>query len=161
MSESRLAELAAHGQSVWIDLLSREFVHSGELKRLVDEDSVTGLTSNPSIFQKAIAGGGDYDAQIRASLDETDDPREIFLRLAVDDVRDACDVLRPVWDATGGADGYVSLEVDPGLAHDERHGRPGGRAPRARPAERLHQDPCDRRRRAGDRGVHRAGIRST
>jgi transaldolase len=120
MSESRLAELAAHGQSVWIDLLSREFVHSGELKRLVDEDSVTGLTSNPSIFQKAIAGGGDYDAQIRASLDETDDPREIFLRLAVDDVRDACDVLRPVWDATGGADGYVSLEVDPGLAHDER-----------------------------------------
>ena len=159
MAESRLAELAARGQSVWIDLLSREFVHSGELKRLVDEDSVTGLTSNPSIFQKAIAGGGDYDAQIRASLEETDDPREIFLRLAVDDVRDACDVLRPVWDATGGADGYVSLEVDPGLAHDERrHGRPGGRAPRAgRPAERLHQDPGHGRGRAGDRGVHRAG----
>ncbi len=120
MAESRLAEVAARGQSIWIDLLSREFVHSGELKRLVDEDSVTGLTSNPSIFQKAIAGGGDYDDQIRESLEETDDPREIFLRLAVDDVRDACDVLRPVWDATGGADGYVSLEVDPGLAHDER-----------------------------------------
>ncbi len=120
MSESRLTEVAARGQSIWIDLLSREFVHSGELKRLVDEDSVTGLTSNPSIFQKAIAGGGDYDAQIRESLEETDDPKEIFLRLAVDDVRDACDVLRPVWDATGGADGYVSLEVDPGLARDER-----------------------------------------
>jgi transaldolase len=103
---------------VWIDLLSRELVHSGELKHLVDDFSVTGLTSNPSIFQKAIAGGGAYDAQIRECLEETTDPREIFLRLAVDDVRDACDVLRPVWDATGGADGYVSLEVDPGLAHD-------------------------------------------
>jgi transaldolase len=120
MAESRLAQLAARGQSVWIDLLSRELVHSGELKHLVDECSVTGLTSNPSIFQKSIAGGGDYDDQIRASLEHTDDPREIFLELAVEDVRDACHVMRPVWDATGGADGYVSLEVDPGLAHDER-----------------------------------------
>src|SRR5215475_2085829 len=120
MAESRLAKVAAHGQSVWIDLLSRELVHSGELQRLVDELSVTGLTSNPSIFQKAIAGGSDYDDQIRESLDETDDPREIFLRLAVTDVRDACDVMRPVWDATGGGDGFVSLEVDPALAHDER-----------------------------------------
>jgi transaldolase len=120
VSESRLAQLAERGQSIWIDLLSREFIHSGELKRLIDNYSVTGATSNPSIFQKAIAGGGDYDDQIRASLDETDDPKEIFWRLAVEDVRDACDVFRPVWDATGGADGYVSLEVDPGLAHDER-----------------------------------------
>ena len=120
MADSRLAQVAAHGQSVWIDLLSRELVHSGALERLVDERSVTGLTSNPSIFQKAIASGGDYDDQIRASLEETDDPREIFARLAVEDVRDACDVLRPVWDATRGADGYVSLEVDPALAHDER-----------------------------------------
>src|SRR6516165_4057332 len=120
MSDSRLAQVAAHGQSVWIDLLSRELVHSGELKKLVDEFSVTGLTSNPSIFQKAIAGGGDYDDQISQSLEHTDDPREVFLQLAVEDVRDACDVLRPVWDATGGGDGYVSLEVDPGLAHDER-----------------------------------------
>ena len=120
MAESRLAQVAARGQSVWIDLLSRDLVHSGELKKLVDELSVTGLTSNPSIFQKAIAGGGDYDDQIRESLEQTDDPREVFLELAVEDVRDACDVLRPVWDATGGADGYVSLEVDPGLAHDER-----------------------------------------
>jgi transaldolase len=120
MAETRLAQVAAHGQSVWIDLLSRELVHSGELKKLVDDFSVTGLTSNPSIFQKAIAGGGDYDDQIRESLEQTDDPREVFLQLAVEDVRDACDVLRPVWDATGGADGYVSLEVDPGLAHDER-----------------------------------------
>jgi transaldolase len=120
MGESRLAEVAERRQSVWIDLLSRELVHSGELKKLVDDFSVTGLTSNPSIFQKAIAGGGDYDDQIRESLEQTDDPREVFLQLAVEDVRDACDVLRPVWDATGGADGYVSLEVDPGLAHDDR-----------------------------------------
>jgi len=120
MAESRLAQLTARGQSVWIDLLSREFVHSGELKRLRDERSVTGLTSNPSIFDKAIAGGGDYDDQIRVCLEGTDDLREIFVRLAVDDVRDACDVLRPVWDETAGADGYVALEVDPGLAHDER-----------------------------------------
>ncbi len=118
MAETRLAALAARGQSIWIDLLSRELVHSGELKRLVDEDSVTGLTSNPSIFQKAISGGGDYDAQIRLCLEETGDPRAIFLSLAVDDVRDACDVLRPVWDRTAGADGYVSLEVDPDLAFD-------------------------------------------
>jgi transaldolase len=120
MADSRLAQLAAHGQSVWIDLLSRELVRSGELERLVEEYSVTGLTSNPSIFEKAIAGGGDYDDQIRASLEHADDPREVFLQLAVEDVREACDVLRPVWDATHGADGYVSLEVDPGLAHDER-----------------------------------------
>ncbi len=73
----------------------------GELQRMVDEDSVTGLTSNPSIFQKAIAGGGDYDAQIRQCLEETDDPRAIFFALAIEDVRDACDVLRPVWDAHG------------------------------------------------------------
>ncbi len=120
MAEARLEAIAARGQSVWIDLLSRELVHTGELKRMVDEDAVTGLTSNPTIFQKAIAGGDDYDEQIGRCLEETDDPREIFFALAVEDVRDACDVLRPVWDATGGGDGYVSLEVDPGLAFDTK-----------------------------------------
>src|SRR5579871_559285 len=118
MADSRLAALAARGQSIWLDLLSRELVQSGDLARLVAEDSVTGLTSNPSIFQKAIAGGGDYDTQIQSCLEDTSDPREIFVALAVDDVRAACDVLRPVWDRTGGADGYVSLEVDPDLAFD-------------------------------------------
>ncbi len=118
MAESRLHQVAARGQSVWIDLLSRELVHSGELRRMIDEDAVTGLTSNPSIFQKAIAGGSDYDGQIAESLERTDDPRKIFFELAIADVRDACDVLRPVWEATDGVDGYVSLEVDPGLAAD-------------------------------------------
>ena len=118
MAKSRLHELAARGQSVWIDLLSREFVHSGELGRMIEEDAVTGLTSNPSIFQKAIAGGTDYDEQIRECLETETDPRKIFFKLAIVDVQDACDVLRPVFDGTGGQDGYVSLEVDPGLADD-------------------------------------------
>src|SRR3954452_22664933 len=114
MANARLAALAARGQSIWIDLLSRELVGSGDLARLVGDRSVTGLTSNPSIFQKAIAGGGGgYDSQIRDLLEESDDPREIFAALAIEDVRSACDVLRPVWERTDGFDGYVSLEVDP------------------------------------------------
>jgi transaldolase len=118
MANAKLAALAARGQSIWIDLLSRELVASGELAEMVADKSVTGLTSNPSIFQKAIAGGGDYDDQIRELLSQTDDPREIFFALAIEDVRAACDVLRPVWERTNGLDGYVSLEVDPGLAFD-------------------------------------------
>src|SRR5215831_9903275 len=98
MAESRLDAIQAHGQSVWIDLLSRDLVHSGELQDLIDDKAVTGLTSNPTIFQKAIAGGGSYDDQISALLDDTDDARVIFFDLAVDDVRDACDVFRPVWE---------------------------------------------------------------
>jgi transaldolase len=120
MANAHLQQLAARGQSIWIDLLSRELVQSGELKKMVDELSVTGLTSNPSIFQKAIAGGGDYDDQIRELLNQTDDPREIFIALAIEDVRAACDVLRPVWERTNGLDGFVSLEVDPNLAFETR-----------------------------------------
>jgi transaldolase len=115
---TRLQKLHDQGQSIWIDLLSRHLVHSGELKRLIDEDWVTGLTSNPSIFQKAIAGGEGYDAQLSSLLKTTDDARQIFFALAIEDVRDACDVFAPVWEASGGRDGFVSLEVDPGLAFD-------------------------------------------
>src|SRR3954451_2843779 len=118
MAKSRLHELAERGQSVWIDFLSREFVHGGELQRMIDEDAVTGLTSNPSIFQSAIAKGRDYDEQMKQLLAESDDTTEIFFALAVEDVRDACDVLRPVWDAANGQDGFASLEVDPTLAAD-------------------------------------------
>jgi len=117
MPDSRLARLAAQGQSVWIDLLSREFVSSGELAAMVANDSVSGLTSNPTIFQKAISGGH-YDEAIVACLERTDDPREIFHELAIGDVRAACDVLAPVYAASGGGDGYVSLEVDPDFARD-------------------------------------------
>jgi transaldolase len=118
MSESRLHQLSELGQSVWIDFLSREMLQTGELERMMRDDAVVGITSNPTIFQKAISQGDLYDEQIRASLDELDDPKEIFWRLAEKDVGDACDLLRPVWDATRGRDGYVSIEVEPGLAGD-------------------------------------------
>jgi transaldolase len=116
--KSRLQKLAERGQSIWIDNLSRELVHGGGLQRLIEERAVTGVTSNPSIFQKAISGSADYDDQLRECLTTIDDPREAFFRLAEADVRDACDVLRPVWERTRGADGYVSIEVDPWLADD-------------------------------------------
>jgi transaldolase len=115
---SRLHELSELGQSVWIDFLSRQLLQSGELARMMEDDAVVGITSNPTIFQKAISAGDDYDEQLREVLAEEDDPKEVFLRLAVQDVRDACDVLRQVWDGGGGKDGYVSIEVDPNFAYD-------------------------------------------
>src|SRR2546423_5015008 len=118
MSKSRLHQLSELGQSVWIDFLSRKMLQTGELERLMRDDAVVGITSNPTIFQKAISGGDLYDEQIRACLDELDDPKEIFWRLAEKAVGDACDVLRRVWDAGHGQDGYVSIEVDPNLARD-------------------------------------------
>ena len=118
MSESRLHQLSALGQSVWIDYLSRDLLRTGELERMIDEDAVAGVTSNPTIFQKAISQGDTYDEQLRACLEQTDDPKEIFWQLAEKDVGDACDVLRRVWDAGKGQDGYVSIEVDPNLAGD-------------------------------------------
>src|SRR3954447_15623274 len=118
MSKSRLHLLAERGQSIWIDNLSRALVHEGGLTRLIEKDAVTGVTSNPTIFQKAIAQGDDYDAQLRELLKNSDDPKEIFFRLAEDDVRDACDLFRPIWERTRGEDGYVSIEVEPGVAYD-------------------------------------------
>jgi transaldolase len=118
MSESRLHQLSQLGQSVWIDFLSRQMLQSGKLARMMEEDAVAGVTSNPTIFQKAISEGDAYDEQLRACLDELDDPKEIFWRLAETDVGDACDLLRAVWDARNGRDGYVSIEVDPNLAAD-------------------------------------------
>jgi transaldolase len=112
-----LKQLAEQGQSVWIDFLSRRFVHDGDLAGLV-RDGVVGVTSNPTIFQGAIAEGDAYDDQIRELSASESEPKEIFLALARDDIRDACDVLRPVWEAGNGKDGWVSLEVDPNLAHD-------------------------------------------
>jgi transaldolase len=118
MTTSRLHQLRERGQSVWIDFLSRELVTSGGLVRMLDEDAVTGVTSNPTIFQGSISKGGAYDEQLRACLEELDDPEEIFYHLAERDIRAACDTLLPVWEASGGGDGHVSLEVDPGLAYD-------------------------------------------
>jgi transaldolase len=118
MARSRLHELSAHGVSVWIDFLSRELLKTGRLERMLEEDAVVGVTSNPTIFERALSSGGWYDEQLRAALAEEDDPKEAFLALAVEDVRRACDLLRPVWERTGGGDGLVSLEVDPDFAYD-------------------------------------------
>jgi transaldolase len=118
MAKSKLHELSEKGVSVWVDSLSREWLETGRLERFMREDAVVGVTSNPTIFQKAMSEGDWYDKQLREVLREEDDLREIFLRLAVDDVRRACDVLRSVWDGGGGQDGYVSLEVDPALAYE-------------------------------------------
>jgi transaldolase len=118
MAKSRLHELSELGQSVWIDSLSREWLDTGELARMMEEDAVVGVTSNPTIFQKAMATGEWYDEQLREVLNGEDDTKEIFLQLAVRDIEDACDLLRPVYDATNGVDGYVSMEVDPNFAHD-------------------------------------------
>ena len=112
---SRLHQLSALGQSVWIDFLSRELLESGALARAVERDAVVGVTWNPTIFAKALSGGDAYDAQIAAS---GRDPRSVFLELAMRDVSTACDLLRPVWERTEGRDGYVSIEVDPNLADD-------------------------------------------
>jgi transaldolase len=118
MNRSRLHELSEHGVSAWIDSLSREMLETGQLARLMEEDAVVGVTSNPTIFQKALAEGDWYDEQLRAAAAEIDDPVELFFTLAQEDIRDACDLLAPVWDRTRGVDGYVSLEVDPTLAYD-------------------------------------------
>jgi transaldolase len=115
---SPLHRLSALGQSVWVDNLSRDLVEGGGLERMIRDDAVVGVTSNPTIFQKALAEGDAYDAQLREVLARTGDPKEIFVALASRDVADACDILRPVWDATGGGDGYVSMEVDPRFAFD-------------------------------------------
>jgi len=118
MAKTPLQELADHGQSVWIDYLSRPFVLDGDLAGLV-RDGVVGVTSNPTIFQGAIAEGDAYDDQIREIVEGGEsEPKEIFLLLARDDIRDACDLLRDTFDSSGRRDGYVSLEVDPNLAHD-------------------------------------------
>jgi transaldolase len=111
-----LVELQKEGQSVWYDNIRRGLISSGELKRLIDEDGVLGVTSNPAIFEKAIGGGSEYDAQIKTLLREK--PGDIFEKLAVEDIRNAADVLAPVYQKTNKRDGYISMEVWPELAND-------------------------------------------
>jgi transaldolase len=118
MPKSNLRKLSALGQSVWIDYLSRDLIHDGELARMMRADAVVGVTSNPTIFQKAISEGDAYDEQLRTLAAEELDPTETFIQLAAQDIRDACDLLRPVWDKGNGQDGYVSMEVDPNLAYE-------------------------------------------
>jgi transaldolase len=128
--DERLRQLKEIGQSVWIDSLSRDDVEEGGLQGMVD-DGVAGVTSNPSIFQKSISESSRYDEQLAEVSAEHDDPKEIFLALARRDIQGACDVLMPVYEESGGLDGYVSLEVSPDIAYD---------TPKTvREAKRLHE----------------------
>ena len=113
-----LVELGKLGQSPWLDYIHRGLIESGELARLVSQDGIWGVTSNPTIFEKAISGSREYDAQIRALASSGKSVREAYDEIATEDIRRAADVLRPVYTATTGDDGYVSLEVDPDLAYD-------------------------------------------
>jgi transaldolase len=117
MAESNLHRLSKRGQSVWIDYLSRDLLEEGELARMMRDDAVVGVTSNPTIFQKAISHGQRYDEQLKELLEEETDAKEIFLHLSARDVEAALDLLAPVHDETG-CDGFVSWEVDPTLAYD-------------------------------------------
>jgi len=117
-AESRLAQLRRYGQSPWLDYIGHEFVARGSLKRMVDRDRLGGVTSNPSIFQKAVSYGAGYDQQILELAEKGLGAAEIFDHLAVDDVRAACDVLAPVYLRSGGEDGFVSIEVAPKHAYD-------------------------------------------
>lgn len=112
-----LIQLLDAGQSVWIDNMSRRVISSGELGSLVDR-GVRGATSNPTIFGNAVGDTDDYDEQLRSLATRQNDPQALFLELAIRDIRDALDLFRPVYDASGGSDGFVNLEVSPFLAHN-------------------------------------------
>src|SRR5437899_2665481 len=114
-----LVEVQKYGQSLWYDNIRRGLILTGELQRLIDEDGLRGVTSNPAIFEKAIAGSTDYNNALRALERQRDmDAKSLYEQLAIDDIRDAADVIWPVYEQTRRRDGFVSLEVSPYLAHD-------------------------------------------
>jgi transaldolase len=116
--ENPLKRLGTLGQSIWMDYIRRDLIESGKLRRLIEEDGIRGMTSNPAIFEKAIADSHDYDEDIRAQALEGKDVKTIYESISRRDVQSAADEFRPLYDRTDGADGYVSLEVNPHLAHD-------------------------------------------
>ena len=120
MKSNPLVELGRAGQSPWIDYIHRGMIASGELARRIAEDGIRGVTSNPTIFEKAVSSGHDYDAQIRSLARAGTPLPDAYKAIVTDDIRAAADVLRPVYDVSGGDDGYVSLEVDPDLARDTK-----------------------------------------
>ena len=121
MKAELLQKLREIGQSFWLDNLSRDIINSGELKRLIEEDGITGITSNPTIFQKAISGSKDYDTSLQSMLEKgIRDGKELFLGLAFEDISKAADLLWPVYQKSGGLDGFVSIEVSPDLAYDTK-----------------------------------------
>lgn len=115
---SPIFEIKNYGQSIWMDNLSRDLIESGELQQLITSRDVHGITSNPAIFEKAIAGNAIYDADIEVGIRAGKPVNEIYESLVFSDIQNACDILRPVYDETQGLDGYVSIEVPPNLAHD-------------------------------------------
>ena len=118
MKNNSLCQLADYGQSFWMDTISRTMIQDGTLRKMIKEDGLRGVTSNPDIFQKAISGSDLYDPQIKKLALAGKNAVEIYEGLAVEDIRKAADILRPVYDATKGLDGYISLEVSPYLAFD-------------------------------------------
>jgi transaldolase len=118
MKENPLQKLESFGQSIWMDLLQRGLITSGELKRLIEEDGLSGVTSNPSIFQKAVEDSHDYDDAIQWLAREGKSAEEIYASITIEDIQHAADLLRPTYDGLEGADGFVSLEVSPHLAYD-------------------------------------------
>jgi transaldolase len=118
MNINPLRKLQVLGQSIWIDFIRRGMLSSSELQQLIDQDGVSGVTSNPSIFEKAIAESRDYDEAIRTLIADGKTAADIYLQLSVEDIQQVADLLRPVYDRTAGRDGFVSLEVSPGLAND-------------------------------------------
>lgn len=118
MNATPIHALERAGQSVWLDYIRRDLIESGELARLVKDEGLRGMTSNPAIFEKAIAGSRDYDTLLEAAARDGADTKTVYERIAVRDIQDAADLLRPVYDASRAHDGYVSLEVSPHLAHD-------------------------------------------
>jgi transaldolase len=117
-NKNPLVELLDYGQSVWYDNIARGLIKDGSIQKLIDESGVRGVTSNPTIFEKAISAGTDYDDQIKELVTQGKNADEIFTALAIDDIRNTADIFRPVYDSSAGLDGYVSIEVSPTLAHD-------------------------------------------
>ena len=118
MAKNPLLDLESFGQSVWLDYLRRSALENGEFKQWIDQDGASGVTSNPAIFEKAIAGSHDYDNAIRILVDEGKSNAEIYQALTIDDIQHAADLFRPTYDRLDGGDGFVSLEVSPKLAHN-------------------------------------------
>ncbi|PQA54934.1 transaldolase [Siphonobacter curvatus] len=117
MATNRVKAIHEHGQSIWLDFIERKFIRSGELQKLIDEDGVRGITSNPAIFEKAISGSTEYDEQLKDLVSQSDE--DVFYNLAITDIQDAADLFEKVYnEEVEGADGYVSLEVSPELARD-------------------------------------------
>ena len=130
----RLAAITEAGTSIWLDQIRRTLITEGELQRLVDEDSLRGVTSNPAIFEKAILGSSDYDETLAEGAARGETTEDLYDKLAIEDVQLACDVLRPVWDETDHLDGYVSIEVNPTLARTGRRDAVARRGACGRPS---------------------------